>query len=165
MYVPKSIIRTFNSQDQNPLLRDFIGERERANLVVRSSGFLYIRRRRTSCKCACAAFYALLFIRNYFLIFTHFHRRCLAIWADRSSQRENSPHAVLLTCSPFCRCTIRMQRRQVDLSCFTKGKLCAADGTLCSPNIAGKSQLSRSRSPTLFNISTSNHHNWRAGAS
>ena len=106
--------------------------------------------RRTSCKCACAAFYALLFIRNYFLIFTHFHRRCLAIWADRSSQRENSPHAVLLTCSPFCRCTIRMQRRQVHLSCFTKGKLCAADGTLCSPNIAAKSQLGRSRSPTMF---------------
>ena len=33
-----------------------------------------------------------------------------------------------------------MQRRQVDLSCFTKGKLCA-DGTLCSRNIAYKSQV------------------------
>ena len=33
-----------------------------------------------------------------------------------------------------------MQWRQVALSCFTRGKLCA-DGTLCSPNIAGKSQV------------------------
>ena len=54
-----------------------IGERERANLVVRSSGIfclykIYIRR--TSCKCACAASNALLFIRNFsFQFFTHFH--------------------------------------------------------------------------------------------
>ena len=75
-----------------------IGERERANLVVRSSGifclYYYIRLcRRTSCKCACAASNALLFIRNHFQIFTHFHTRCLSRYApiDRSSQPENSP--------------------------------------------------------------------------
>ena len=44
-----------------------------------------------SCRCACAALYMLLFIRNYFQIFTHFHTRCLAICTDRSSQLENSP--------------------------------------------------------------------------
>ena len=36
--------------------------------------FLFICRR-TSCKCACAASNALLFIRNNFQIFTHFHTR------------------------------------------------------------------------------------------
>ena len=56
-----------------------IGGRERANLVVRSSGILYVRSRsvrtayrpracRTSCKCACAALYGLLF---YFCTFSH----------------------------------------------------------------------------------------------
>ena len=45
-------------------------------------------------------------------------------------------------------------RRQIPSwdACFTKGKLCAADGTFCSPNIAGKSQVG---SPTMFNISSS----------
>ena len=71
-----------------------IGERERANLVVRSSGifclyiYIYICRRRTSCKCACAASNALLL---NFQFFTHFHTLPLAICADRSSQPENSP--------------------------------------------------------------------------
>ena len=50
-----------------------IGERERANLVVRSGGiFCIIIVVRTSCKCACAALYALLFIRNYFQMFYAF---------------------------------------------------------------------------------------------
>ena len=61
--------------------RGLIGERERANLVVRSSGILYIlcRRRRTSCKCAL----------NNFQIFTHFHTRCLSRYApiDLASPR------------------------------------------------------------------------------
>ena len=56
------------------------------------------------------------------------------------------------------RCNLQITRiaradRQVDLSCFTKGKLCA-DGTLCSPNIAGKSQVGSLSLANMFNIVT-----------
>ena len=90
----------YNMQSHYHSWTYIIGERERANLVVRSSGFFYLHIRQcTSCKCACAALYVFLFIRNYFIIFTHFHTRCLAIWADRSSQRENFPP---FDGMPFC---------------------------------------------------------------
>ena len=73
-----------------------IGERERANLVVRSSGifclyiYIYVRRR-TSCKCACAASYTLLF-SEIISKFLHIGR-CLAVCAGRSSERTLSPHS------------------------------------------------------------------------
>ena len=145
-----------------------IGERERANLVVAINGPFIVH---TSCKCACAALYALS------------HTRCLAICADRSRELSSiRRHALqpsvtdrgciylfkilmVTRCNlqiryccmpaawwtttdevPFCSPAHRSanvqyacnaERRQVDLSCVTKGKLCA-DGTR---NIAGTSKV------------------------
>ena len=45
----------------------------------------------------------------------------------------------------------------MDISCFTKGKLCA-DGTLCSPNIAGKSQVGSLPLANNVQHSSSNHY-------
>ena len=63
-----------------------IGERERANLVVRSRGIFchiaFVRGVSAHARLCTRLF--------YFQIFTHFHTRCFSICVDRS-QRENSP--------------------------------------------------------------------------
>ena len=146
-----------------------IGERERANLVVHSSGifyiyiykFIYIRP--PSCKCACAALYALLFIRKYFQIFYTFSHTVPR--ADRSSQLENSP--------PFdgMRCNLRWLTKAVPLPNLHGSKVQLPNtprisrartaacqlpgGPRLMANPRANPKLGRSRSPRMFNISTS----------
>ena len=69
----------------------------------------------------------------------------------KAQGKYHSAH--LLTVLPIYSTHVTATGRSVLLH---EGKLCA-DGTLCSPNIARVNpKLGRSRSPTMFNIPTSN---------